>query len=90
MTTNRPYKRRRASEEVVEDLWRNSGKQFAPEIVTAFCRAMLKEMTGETKTKRFRRMLGKEYMEAATLVPQLKNALNGISPTSALTLVSLD
>jgi hypothetical protein len=90
MTTDRPYKRRRSAEEVVEDLWRSSGNQFAPELVTAFCRAMLKEMTGEAKTRKFRRLLGKGYMEAATVVPQLKNVLNGISPTSPLTLVSLD
>lgn len=90
MTTDRPYKRRRSAEEVIEDLWRSSGNQFAPELVMAFCRAMLKEMTGEAKTRRFRRMLGKGYMEAATVIPQLKNVLNGISPTSPLTLVSLD
>jgi putative nucleotidyltransferase with HDIG domain len=90
MTTDRPYKRRRAAEEVIEDLWRSSGNQFAPELVTAFCRAMLKEMTGDVQTKKFRRLLGKGYMEAATIVPQLKNLLNGIAPTSPLTLVSLD
>lgn len=90
MTTDRPYKRRRVAEEVIEDLHDNSGKQFAPEIVTAFCRAMLKEMTGETKTKKLRRLLGKEYMDAATIVPLLKDVLNGIAPTSGLTLVNLD
>lgn len=90
MTTDRPYKRRRPANEVVEDLQRNAGKQFAPELVTAFCRGMLKELTGETKQKRFRRMLGKDYMEAEGIVPMLKNALNGMNPTSSLTLVSLD
>jgi hypothetical protein len=29
-------------------------------------------------------------MEAEGIVPMLKNALNGINPTSSLTLVSLD
>jgi HD-GYP domain-containing protein (c-di-GMP phosphodiesterase class II) len=90
MTTDRPYKRRRNSEEVIEDLWRNSGKQFAPELVTAFCRAMLKELTGEKKEKRFRKMLGKDYLDAEKMVPILKEALNGMSGTSSLTLVSLD
>ncbi|MDQ3132341.1 MAG: HD domain-containing protein [Acidobacteriota bacterium] len=90
MTTDRPYKRRRPANEVVEDLQRNAGKQFAPELVTAFCRGMLKEVTGETKDKRFRKLLGREYMEAEGIVPLLQNALNGISPTSSLTLVSLD
>jgi len=90
MTTDRPYKRRRPANEVVEDLQRNAGKQFAPELVTAFCRGMLKEVTGETKDKRFRKLLGREYMEAEGIVPLLQNALNGINPTSSLTLVSLD
>jgi HD-GYP domain-containing protein (c-di-GMP phosphodiesterase class II) len=90
MTTDRPYKRRRPANEIVEDLQRNSGKQFAPELVTAFFNGMLKELTGETKDKRFRRLLGRDYMEAEGLVPMLKNALNGINPTSGLTLVSLD
>ena len=54
MTTDRPYKRRRPAQDVIEDLQRNVGKQFAPELVTAFCRGMLKELTGENKEKRFR------------------------------------
>jgi hypothetical protein len=90
MTTDRPYKRRRPANEVVEDLQRNSGKQFAPELVTAFFRGMLKEMTGESNEKRFRKLLGRDYMEAEGIIPMLKNALNGIAPTSPLTLVSLD
>lgn len=90
MTTDRPYKRRRPAEEVVDDLHRNSGKQFSPELVSAFCRSMYKELTGETKAKTFRRMLGKEYTANEKLVPMLKDVLNGIAPTSSLTLVSLD
>jgi HD-GYP domain-containing protein (c-di-GMP phosphodiesterase class II) len=90
MTTDRPYKRRRPANEVVEDLQRNSGKQFAPELVTAFFRGMLKELTGENKEKRFRRLLGRDYMEAEGIIPMLKNALNGMAPTSSLTLVSID
>ena len=90
MTTDRPYKRRRPANEVVEDLQRNSGRQFSPELVTAFMRGMFKELTGEIKEKRFRKLLGREYMEAEGLANRLKDALNGISPTSPLTLVSLD
>ena len=90
MTTDRPYKRRRVAEEVIEDLWRSSGKQFSPEIVTAFCRGILKELTGDTKQKRITRLLGKGYMEAEKCIPLLKNALNGLNATSSLTFVSLD
>lgn len=90
MTTDRPYKRRRPANEVIEDLQRNAGKQFAPELVTAFCRGMLRELTGETKEKRFRRLLGREYMEAEGIITHLKNALNGINSSSPITLMSFD
>ncbi len=87
MTTDRPYKRRRAADEIVEDLQRNAGKQFAPELVTAFCSAMLKELTLQSKQKKFRKILGKNYLDPETLVPQLKNALNDFDGTSFLTAV---
>ena len=90
MTTDRPYKRRRNAEEVIEDLHRNAGKQFAPELVNAFCRSMLKELTSETKEKRFRRMLGKDYMQPELAVPLLKNVLNARNATPSINLMSLD
>jgi len=90
MTTNRPYKSRRPANEIVEDLQRNSGKQFAPELVTALCSAMLKEMTGESKKKDFRKLLGREYMEAEGMIPRLKDALNGLNATGPLTLVAAE
>jgi HD-GYP domain-containing protein (c-di-GMP phosphodiesterase class II) len=88
MTTDRPYKRRRPAVEVVEDLQRSSGGQFAPELVTAFCRAWLKEVTGEVKQKRILKMLGKDYVDAATVAPLLKNVLNEMSGTTRLTLIA--
>ena len=90
MTTDRPYKRRRPIDEVVDDLRRNSGKQFAPEIVNAFFRGMYRELTGEAKEKRFRKLLGREFMEAEGIVPMVRSALNGITPTSPLTFVAFD
>lgn len=90
MTTDRPYKRRRPAHEVFDDLQRNSGKQFAPEIVTALFRGMYKELTGENKDKRFRRLLGREYMDGEEVTPTLKIALNGIAPTSPLTYIAVD
>ncbi len=47
--------------ELVENPHCNSGKQFPPEFVTAFCRAMLKESKGD----KFRRMPGKDYLSLA-------------------------
>jgi HD-GYP domain-containing protein (c-di-GMP phosphodiesterase class II) len=90
MTTDRPYKRRRPASEVFEDLLRNSGKQFAPEIVAAFFCGMLKELNGESKDKRFRKLLGREYMESEGLAPMLKNSLNSMTPTTPLTRISPD
>ena len=63
MTTDRPYRRRRSFEDVVRDLRENSGKQFDGKVVSAFARAILKEVTGQTKDRRITRMLGKGYLE---------------------------
>ena len=71
MTTDRPYKRRRSLSDVVEDFRRNTGKQFAPEVVAAFCRALLKEIKGETKDRRIIKMLGKGYVEPDQITPLL-------------------
>jgi len=73
---------------VFEDLQRNAGKQFAPELVTAFFRGILKELNGEAKEKKFRKLLGREYMEAEGLAISLRNALNSMTPTSPLTMIN--
>lgn len=86
MTTDRPYKRRRPANEVFEDLLRNSGKQFAPDITSALFRGILREATGESIEKRFRRLLGREYMEAENLVPLVQHALDNIGSTQSITL----
>lgn len=88
MTTDRPYRRRRPANEVFDDLQRNAGKQFAPEIVTAFFRGILREVRGEAKEKRFRKLLGREYMEAEGLETCLRTALNDMTPTSNLTMIA--
>jgi len=63
MTTDRPYKTRRSLDSVVADLRRNTGKQFDCEVVAAFCRALLKEINGQSKERRILKMLGKNYVE---------------------------
>ena len=88
MTTDRPYKARRPAKDVVEDLAANAGRQFSPEIVTAFLGGMLNELTGEDRTKRFRRLLGREYMEAEGIVEKLKFTLNEMAPTTPMTYVT--
>lgn len=88
MTTDRPYKARRPAKDVVEDLHNNAGKQFAPELVTAFLGGMLKELTGEDRNKRFRRLLGREYMEAEGIVDKLRSTLNEMTPTTPMTYIA--
>ncbi len=78
MTTDRPYRRRRSLEEVLEDFQRNTGKQFDPRVVVAFFRAMLKEITNSNVEKRFRRLLGRDYMNTDTLAMKLQNLITEI------------
>ena len=88
MTTDRPYKARRPANDVVQDLQKNAGKQFAPELVQAFLGGMLKELTGTDRDKRFRRLLGREYMEADGIVDTLRSTLNEMAPTTPMTYVA--
>jgi HD-GYP domain-containing protein (c-di-GMP phosphodiesterase class II) len=67
MTTDRPYRRRRTFDEVVEDFRRNAGRQFATPVVLALCRALLKEARGETRPRQMMRLLGRDYVEEQTL-----------------------
>jgi HD-GYP domain-containing protein (c-di-GMP phosphodiesterase class II) len=84
MTTDRPYKKRRGMEEVVDDFRRNTGKQFAPEVVASFCRALLKEVTGEAKNKRIIKLLGKGYVETERIAPLLQSLIDDLE-SGALT-----
>lgn len=88
MTTDRPYRRRRSFEDVVRDLRESSGKQFDGKVVAAFARAILKEVTGETKERRITKVLGKGYLEGehtATLLTDLISDLEEVSRKGAKT-----
>jgi len=80
MTTDRPYKTRRTFAEVITDFRLNTGPQFDPVVVAAFCRALLKELNGETKERRFLQMLGKDYLDAEKDAPLLKELIAELSP----------
>lgn len=82
MTTDRPYKTRRAFDSVIDDLRANTGKQFDVQVVSAFCRALLKELTGETKERKFLKMLGKNYLDAEKDAPLLRELLNELDPNT--------
>jgi HD-GYP domain-containing protein (c-di-GMP phosphodiesterase class II) len=86
MTTDRPYRTRRSFPDVIEDLRRNAGKQFDSQVVAAFCRALLKELQGETKERQIMRLLGKNYLDseqAATLLSDLILELEEKPPAAA-------
>ena len=51
MTTDRPYRTRRTFEQVIVDFRCNTGTQFASEVIVALCRALLKEIKGETQPR---------------------------------------
>ena len=59
-----------------EDVRVTTGKQFDPTVVTAFCRALLKEVNGETKDRRIMKMLGKNYLDPEQAVPLLKELIS--------------
>jgi hypothetical protein len=82
MTTDRPYKTRRTFAEVIHDLRRNTGTQFDHVVVSAFCRALLKELTGETKERKFLKMLGKNYLDAERDKPLLVELLSELDPST--------
>ena len=83
MTTDRPYRRRRTFDEVVEDFRRNSGKQFDPPVVVALCRALLKEATGQTRPRPIIRLLGKGYVEEHAL-PKLEALISDLEADARL------
>jgi hypothetical protein len=82
MTTDRSYKTRRSFEEVISDFRKNTGTQFDPKVVTAFCRALLKELNGETRDRRFLKMLGKHYLDAERDRPLIVELLNELDPNT--------
>jgi HD-GYP domain-containing protein (c-di-GMP phosphodiesterase class II) len=82
MTTDRPYKTRRSFEEVIVDFRHNTGSQFDPVVVCAFCRALLKELNGETQERKFKKMLGKNYLEAERDKPLIIQLLSELDPNT--------
>jgi response regulator RpfG family c-di-GMP phosphodiesterase len=82
MTTDRPYRKKLPLEEVLEDFRVNTGSQFDPQVVSAFCRAFLKEIEG-TKERRLLNLLNRNYDNVERIGPMLNRMLSdfgGISP----------
>jgi HD-GYP domain-containing protein (c-di-GMP phosphodiesterase class II) len=79
MTTDRPYRKRRPLEDVIEDFRANTGTQFEPAVVCAFCRAFLKEIEGTSKEKRLIKLLGKNYENVESLSPLLNSLISDLN-----------
>src|SRR5262245_37254010 len=74
MTTDRPYRKRLPLEDVLEDFRVNTGSQFDPQVVCAFCRAFLKEIEGK-KERRLLNLLNRNYHNVETVRPLLNQLL---------------
>lgn len=58
MMTDRPYRSRLPLERALTDLCSNAGKQFAKDVVAAFCRLLLKELNGTSSERVLIPMIG--------------------------------
>ena len=75
MTTDRPYRKKLPLADVLEDFRANTGTQFDPEVVCAFCRAFLNEIEGK-KERRLLNLLNRNYSNIEQLSPLLNSMLS--------------
>ena len=81
MTTDRPYRKKLPLEDVFADFRQNTGTQFDPAVVCAFCRAFLKELDGTSKDARITRLLGKNYDSVEGVGPMLAALVSDLGET---------
>ena len=62
--------------DVLEDFRVNTGTQFEPAVVCAFCRAFLKEIEGTSKERRLMKLLGKNYDNVESVSPILSQLIS--------------
>jgi HD-GYP domain-containing protein (c-di-GMP phosphodiesterase class II) len=74
MTTDRPYRKKLPLEDVLIDFRANTGTQFDPAVVCAFCRAFLKEIEGK-KERRLLNLLHRNYDNLENVTPLLNQLL---------------
>ena len=75
MTTDRPYRKKLPLEDVLEDFRVNTGTQFDPVVVCAFCRAFLNEIEGR-KEKRLLNLLKRNYDNVENVSPLLNQLIS--------------
>ncbi|HJQ69680.1 MAG TPA: HD domain-containing phosphohydrolase [Blastocatellia bacterium] len=79
MMTDRPYRSRLPLERALSDLRRNAGKQFAKDVVAAFCSLLLKELNGTAGERVLIPMIGLGFdrraiqSQLSTMIEELKN-----------------
>ncbi len=74
MTTDRPYRKKLPLQDVLEDFRQNTGTQFDPAVVCAFCRAFLGEIEGK-KERRLLNLLNRNYDDLESYSPLLNQML---------------
>jgi HD-GYP domain-containing protein (c-di-GMP phosphodiesterase class II) len=74
MTTDRPYRKKLPLADVLQDFRANTGTQFDPQVVCAFCRAFLSEIEG-TKERRLLNLLNRNYDNVESVTPLLNQLL---------------
>ena len=52
-------------------------------MIVALCRALLKEMNGDTKERRIMKLLGKNYFDPEKLIPLLSELISELDPEKA-------
>src|SRR5437588_112855 len=77
MTTDRPYRKKLPLEDVLEDFRVNTGTQFDPAVVCAFCRAFLKEIDG-TKERRLLNLLNRNYDHVERVSPLISQVISDL------------
>ncbi len=65
MMTDRPYRSRLPLQQALGELQRNTGKQFAREVVLAFCRLLKKEISGEIRSRVLTMTVGRKFEREA-------------------------
>src|SRR5256714_7401844 len=85
MTTDRPYRKKLPLEAVLEDFRQNTGTQFDPGVMCAFCRAFLKEIHGETSDVRIMKLVGRNYDDPSSIAPQLAGLVQQFQSGATLT-----
>ena len=81
MMTDRPYRARLSIDRALSDLHRNTGTQFDQKVVAAFCRLLLKEISGNARERVLLPMIGIRFDRAAiaqtlnSMIAQLDGSL---------------